>query len=75
VPKSIGKKPPAIVNTGTGAMAIIAATEVDLRLLARLTDTPIVEQRKLYMSTLQVHADDHRRFTLAGPLVGPPLPP
>jgi purine-nucleoside phosphorylase len=62
-----GKKPP-----DTGTMAIIAATEVDLRLLARLTDTPIVEQRKLYMSTLQVHADDHRRFTLAGPIVGAP---
>jgi hypothetical protein len=62
-----GKKPP-----DTGTMAIIAATEVDLRMLARLTDTPVVEQRKLYMSTLQVHADDQRRFTLAGPIVGAP---
>ena len=62
-----GKKPPE-----TGPVAIIAATESDLRLLARLTDTPVVEQRKLYMSSLQVHADDRRRFTLAGPLIGAP---
>jgi purine-nucleoside phosphorylase len=62
-----GKKPP-----DTGTMAIIAATEIDLRMLARLTDTPVAEQRKLYMSTLQVHADDQRRFTLAGPVVGAP---
>ncbi len=53
-------------------MAIIAATESDRRLMARLTDTPVVERRKLYMSTIQVHADDQRRFTLAGPLVGAP---
>jgi purine-nucleoside phosphorylase len=62
-----GKNPPA-----TGPLAIIAATESDLRLLARLTDTPVVEQRKLYMSSLQVHANDRRRFTLAGPMVGAP---
>ena len=62
-----GKKPP-----DTGPMAIIAATESDLGLLARLADTPVVEQRKLYMSSLQVHADDQRRFTLAGPMVGAP---
>ena len=43
-----GKKPPQ-----TGPVAILAATETDLRLLARLTDTPPAEQRKLYMSTLQ----------------------
>jgi purine-nucleoside phosphorylase len=62
-----GKKPP-----DTGPLAIIAATESDLRLLTRLADVPVVEQRKLYMSSLQVHADDQRRFTLAGPLVGAP---
>jgi len=62
-----GKKPP-----DTGPLAIIAATESDLRLLARLADIPVVEQRKLYMSNLQVHADDQRRFTLAGPIVGAP---
>jgi uridine phosphorylase len=62
-----GKKPP-----DTGPLAIIAATESDLRLLARLADTPVVEQRKLYMSSLQVHASDQRRFALAGPLVGAP---
>lgn len=62
-----GKKPPE-----TGPMAVIAATETDLRLLARLTDTPMVEQRKLYMSHLQVHADSRRRFTLAGPFIGAP---
>ena len=62
-----GKKPPE-----TGPLAIIAATEGDLRLLARLADSPVVEQRKLYMSNLQVHADDRRRFTLAGPLIGAP---
>ncbi len=62
-----GKKPP-----DTGLVAIMAATESDLRLLSRLADTPVVEQRKLYMSSLQVHADDQRRFTLAGPMVGAP---
>jgi purine-nucleoside phosphorylase len=62
-----GKKPP-----NTGLVAIIAATEIDLRLMTRLADTPVAEQRKLYMSTLQVHADDQRRFTLVGPLVGAP---
>ena len=62
-----GKKPPE-----TGPVAVVAATEVDLRLLSRLSDTPIVEQRKLYMSSLQVHADDQRRYTLVGPLVGAP---
>jgi len=62
-----GKSPPA-----TGSMAILAATESDLRLLGRLAATPVVEQRKFYMSHLQVHADAHRRFSLAGPLVGAP---
>lgn len=62
-----GKTPPV-----TGSMAILAATESDLRLLSRLAPTPVVEQRKIYMSHLQVHADEHRRFTLAGPLVGAP---
>jgi len=62
-----GKKPP-----DTGPLAIMAATESDLRLLSRLADTPVVEQRKLYMSSLQVHADDQLRFTLAGPMVGAP---
>jgi len=62
-----GKKPP-----DTGPLAIIAATESDLRLLSRLADIPVVEQRKLYMSHLQVHADDQRRYTLAGPIVGAP---
>lgn len=62
-----GKKPP-----DTGATAIIAATEGDLRLLARLADAPVVEQRKLYMSTLQVRADDRSRFTVVGPMIGAP---
>ncbi len=62
-----GKKPPK-----TGPIAIIAATESDRRLLARLAEPPVIEQRKLYMSNLQVHADDNRRFTLVGPLVGAP---
>lgn len=62
-----GKTPPE-----TGALAIIAATETDLHLLSRLADTPMAERRKLYMSHLQVHADDRRRFTLVGPLVGAP---
>ena len=58
-----GKTPPE-----TGALAIIAATETDVHLLSRLADTPMVEQRKLYMSQLQIHADDHRRFALVSPL-------
>ncbi len=62
-----GKKPPE-----TGPLAIVVATESDLRLLSRLADTPVVEQRKLYMSNLQIHADNQRRFTLAGPLIGAP---
>ncbi|MCB2146486.1 MAG: nucleoside phosphorylase [Deltaproteobacteria bacterium] len=62
-----GKKPPE-----TGRFAIIAATESDLRLLAHLAEPPVVEQRKLYMSSLQVHANDQQRFTLVGPLVGAP---
>lgn len=62
-----GKKPP-----DTGPVAIMAATQSDLRLLSRIADTPVVEQRKLYMSSLQIHADDERRFTLAGPMVGAP---
>ncbi|WP_419663148.1 putative purine nucleoside phosphorylase [Desulfosarcina variabilis str. Montpellier] len=62
-----GKTPPV-----TGRMAILAATESDLRLLGRLAATPMVEQRKFYMSQLQIHADAHRRFALAGPLVGAP---
>ena len=62
-----GKKPPA-----TGPLAILAATESDLRLLSRLSGPPVVEQRKLYMSSLFVRADDRRRFTLVGPLIGAP---
>ena len=62
-----GKKPPE-----TGRFAIIAATESDLRLLAHLAEPPVVEQRKLYMSNLQVHANDQQRFTLVGPLIGAP---
>jgi len=62
-----GKHPPE-----TGRLAIIAATQTDLRLLVKLADIPVVTQRKLYLSTLQVHADDKRRYTLVGPLVGAP---
>jgi uridine phosphorylase len=62
-----GKTPP-----DTGPIAILAATEVDLRLLARLTDLPLVEQRKLYLSKLCVYADDRHRFSVAGPLIGAP---
>ena len=56
----------------TGRLAIIAATQVDLRLLAERADIPVETQRKLYMSTLQVRADEKRRYTLVGPLVGAP---
>lgn len=62
-----GKRPPA-----TGSLAILAATEGDLQLMTQLAGTPVVERRKFYMSQLQVHADEHRRFTLTGPLVGAP---
>ena len=62
-----GKRPPA-----TGRLAIVAATQTDLRLLTERAELPVVEQRKLYMSTLQVHADERRRYTLVGPLVGAP---
>ncbi len=62
-----GKRPPT-----TGSVAIVAATETDLLLLREMVDTPMVERRKLYMSHLQVHADDQRRFTLVGPLIGAP---
>ncbi|MBC2712635.1 MAG: nucleoside phosphorylase [Desulfosarcina sp.] len=62
-----GKKPPE-----TGPMTIIAATETDLRLLGRMAEAPVVDQRKLYMSSLQVRANGHRRFTVVGPLIGAP---
>jgi purine-nucleoside phosphorylase len=53
-------------------MAILAATESDFHMLSRLAGMSMVEQRKFYMSQLQVHADENRRFALAGPLVGAP---
>jgi purine-nucleoside phosphorylase len=62
-----GKRPPR-----TGPVAILAATETDLRLLTRLADIPPTEKRKLYMSALQVYAHNERRFTLVGPLIGSP---
>ncbi|GAB6908591.1 Purine or other phosphorylase family 1 [Desulfosarcina cetonica] len=62
-----GKRPP-----DTGTIAIIAATESDLQLMAGITHVPLVEERKLYMSTLRIFADPHRRFCLAGPVVGAP---
>ncbi len=62
-----GKSPPK-----TGDMAILAATESDLRRLGMLTQTPVVERRKLFMSALHVHADDEQRFTVVGPLIGAP---
>ncbi len=62
-----GKHPPR-----TGSLAIVAATESDLGRLSRLAPLPLLEQRKLYMSTLHIHGDDQRRFVLAGPLVGAP---
>ncbi|HSO19909.1 MAG TPA: nucleoside phosphorylase [Desulfosarcina sp.] len=62
-----GKRPPT-----TGSLAVVAATDTDMRLLTHLAGTPAVERRKLYMSHLQVHADGARRFTLAGPLIGAP---
>lgn len=62
-----GKRPPT-----TGSVAIVAATDTDMRLLAELSDTPVAERRKLYMSHLQVHADEARRYTMAGPLIGAP---
>ncbi len=62
-----GKNPPE-----TGSFAILAATQSDMQLLSRLTNTPLVEQRKIYMSTAFIYADDQHRFTLAGPLLGAP---
>ncbi len=62
-----GKQPPQ-----TGPLALMVATEGDLRLLTRLADSPIVDQRRLYTSKLQVHADDRRRFALVGPFIGAP---
>ncbi len=62
-----GKHPP-----DTGRLAVIAATRTDVHLLATLAELPVVEQRNLYMSTLQVHADETRRYVLVGPLVGAP---
>jgi len=62
-----GKHPPE-----TGCLAIIAATQTDFQLLEKLAGIPVVAQRKLYMSRLQVHAQEKRRFTLVGPLVGAP---
>ena len=62
-----GKSPPQ-----TGDMAILAATQSDLHRLGQLTRTPVVERRKLFMSALHVHAGDHHRFTMVGPLIGAP---
>lgn len=62
-----GKKPPQ-----TGPIAIIAATESDLQLMARMTAMPVAEQRKLYMSTLYVYAAEKHRFSLVGPVIGAP---
>jgi uridine phosphorylase len=62
-----GKNPPK-----TGDLAILAATESDLRCLGRLARTPVVEHRKLLMSALTVHAGDHHRYTIVGPLIGAP---
>jgi purine-nucleoside phosphorylase len=62
-----GKKPPK-----TGSIALIAATQPDMGLLSRLADCPVVEERKLYMSTLRVFADDQQRFTAVGPFMGAP---
>ena len=62
-----GKKPPQ-----PGPIAIVAATESDLQLLARMTGRPVAEQRKLYMSTLYVYAMEKHRFSLIGPVIGAP---
>jgi purine-nucleoside phosphorylase len=64
-----GKKPPE-----TGPMAIVAATQADLHLLAELAEIPVVERRKLYMSDLRILADveSRRRYSLIGPLIGSP---
>lgn len=62
-----GKNPPK-----TGSVAIIVATPFDVQLLASLSSIPVVEQRKLYMSNLQVHANERSRYTIVGPLVGAP---
>ena len=62
-----GKKPPR-----PGPIAILAATESDLRLMSRLADLPVAEQRKLYMSTLSVYAAEKHRFSLVGPVIGAP---
>ena len=62
-----GKNPPK-----TGDMAIVAATESDLRRLGQLARTPVTQRRKLFMSALLVHADTHHRFTVVGPLIGAP---
>ena len=64
-----GKKPP-----DTGSLAIVAATQADLRLLAELAKIPVVDRRKLYMSDLHVcaNADSQIRYSLIGPLIGAP---
>ena len=64
-----GKKPP-----DTGALAIVAATRADLRLLAELARTPVADRRKLYLSDLHVYAnaDSQLRYSLIGPLIGAP---
>jgi purine-nucleoside phosphorylase len=62
-----GRKPPV-----TGSLAILTATHNDTQLLFRLAEIPMVEQRKLYMSTLRIFSDDQRRFTVVGPFMGAP---
>ncbi|MDL2268592.1 nucleoside phosphorylase [Desulfosarcina sp. OttesenSCG-928-A07] len=62
-----GKYPPQI-----GGTAIIAATEADLQMIARLAAAPLVEHRNLYMSHLRIFANEDCRFSLVGPVIGAP---
>jgi purine-nucleoside phosphorylase len=63
-----GRRPPR-----TGVTAIIVATETDFRRIGALaSDAAIVEQRRLYLSRLQVRMVGRQRFTIVGPLIGAP---
>ncbi len=62
-----GKNPPE-----TGSVAVMVATETDVKLLTRLSSHPPCSRRKLYMSSLYMFEDEGIRHTVVGPLVGAP---
>lgn len=62
-----GKNPPE-----TGSIAIMAATENDVRLLTGLDEGLSCSRRKLYMSTLYLFEENGLRHSIVGPLVGAP---